>query len=523
MAGAGSFRATIHTDDGSVDTSGFLTAARKAAAGLRGLGVGQGDCVALLLRNDVPFLVATAAAQYLGAYAVPLNWHFKRDELLYVIQDAAPKVLIAHSDLLDVVGPALPPDLAVVEVAVPPALRKAFKIGAEVERHSGTLSWSEWLERQELHNATPPQPPDSVIYTSGTTGRPKGVRRQPPTGEQAVAGERMRAAVFGIGEGDRVLVSAPLYHTAPNYFALRAIRLAEKLVVLPRFDPENFLATIERYRISHVYAVPTMFVRLLALDPQIRSRYDLSSLRFVLHAGGPCPPAVKQGMIAWLGPIINEYYGSTEHGPLTFCTSDEWVAHSGTVGRAAPGVTISIQDDAGHELPAGAAGEIVARNFAHPDFTYHGRPADRAELQRGDLVATGDVGYLDDDGFLHLCDRKRDLVISGGVNIYPAEIEGVLAECPGVADAAVFGIPDTEFGEELVAVVQPRAGHLLDPAAVRTFLARRLAPYKVPRKILARDNLPREESGKIRKRLLRDDYLTATGKAASAVSREAST
>jgi long-chain acyl-CoA synthetase len=284
------------------------------------------------------------------------------------------------------------------------------------------------------------------------------------------------------------------------------VRLAELLVLQSRFDPEDFLAAIARHRITHVYAVPTMFVRLLALAPEVRTHYDLSSLRFVLHAGGPCPASVKDQMIAWLGPVINEYYGSTEHGPLTFCSSTEWLAHRGTVGRAPPYVEISIQDDGGVPVSVGIAGEILARNTANPDFTYHGREAERHELQRGELIKTGDVGYLDADGFLYLCDRKRDVVISGGVNIYPAEIEGVLAVCPGVADSAVFGVPDPVFGESLMAIVQPRSGVSLDINAVRDFVAERLASYKVPGSIEIRDALPREESGKIRKRLLRDPH-----------------
>ncbi|MBS7700165.1 MULTISPECIES: AMP-binding protein [unclassified Chelatococcus] len=510
MANASPFRATLHTSDESLGRAEFLALVEQAAAGLHALGVEPGDCVSLLMRNDSPFLVATAAVQLLGAYAVPLNWHFKKDELLYVIQDCEPKVMIAHADLLDVVSSGLAAGTSTIEVAVPPALRKAFKITDRSSGGVGALSWSDWLARQKPIALPSIRPPDAVIYTSGTTGRPKGVRRAPPTAEQAIDGERMRAAVFGIGEGDRVLVSAPLYHTAPNFFALRAMRLGEILVVLPRFDPEDFLATIERHRITHVYAVPTMFVRLLALDPQIRARYDVSSLRFVLHAGGPCPQTVKQGMIAWLGPIINEYYGSTEHGPLTFCTSEEWLAHRGTVGRAAPGVKIAIQDQEGGDLPTGVPGEIIARNFAHPDFTYHRRPADRAELQRGELVATGDVGYFDASGFLYLCDRKRDLVISGGVNIYPAEIEGALAGCPGIADSAIFGVPDAEFGERLIAVVQPREGVVLEPDEIRAFLSTQLASYKIPAIFLIRDNLPREETGKIRKRLLRDEYIQSS-------------
>lgn len=500
--------ATLVTGDEVLGPDALAERAARAATGMARLGVGQGDCVALLLRNDVAFLAATLAAQMLGAYAVPLNWHFKRDELLYILSDCTPKLLIAHADLVGQLDGHLPAELPVVVVPVPPTLARAFRVTGKAPAGSH-VDWTEWLRRSPPHAGDGAPAPDSVIYTSGTTGRPKGVRRRPPSPDLARAAEAMRATVFGIGAGDRVLVSAPLYHTAPNYFSLRAVRLAERLVVLPRFDARAFLAAIEEHRISHVYAVPTMFVRLLELPEQERKRYDLGTLRFVLHAGGPCPVAVKRAMIDWLGPVICEYYGSTEHGPLTFCTSEEWLARPGTVGRPAPGVELTIQDEAGRVLGPGETGEIVARNHTHPDFTYHGREAERAELQRGDLVVTGDMGFVDQDGFLFLCDRKRDMVISGGVNIYPAEIEGVLAEHPDIADCAVFGIPDPVFGEALVAMVQPRPGAGRDPDGIRTFLAGRLASYKVPARIEFRDALPREESGKIRKRLLRDALLGA--------------
>lgn len=504
-----SFAATIFTEDETVGPVTFMSRVMRAAAGFRDLGVSRGDCIAILLRNESAFLEASAAAQQLGAYAVPLNWHFKSEELLYVIADSVPKVLVAHDDLLKNISSSLPDGLAVILVPTPPSLRRAFPTGS-VPPIGEYPCWHDWIEAQTPLADASPLPTDSVIYTSGTTGRPKGVRRQPPTAEQAAMGERMRSAVFDIGPGDRVLVSAPLYHTAPNNFSLRAVRLAEALVLLPRFEPERFLAAIERYRITHVYAVPTMFVRLLALAPEVRGRYDLSSLRFVLHAGGPCPASVKQQMIEWFGPVINEYYGSTEHGPLTFCTSNDWLAHRGTVGRPAPGVTLSIQDDTGQPMPPGSEGEILGRNQAHPDFTYHNRGPERDELQRGDLIMTGDIGYLDEDGYLYLRDRKRDVVISGGVNIYPAEIEGVLAEYPGVADSAVFAVPDAVFGESLMAIIQPEAMASLDTSAIMRFLDTRLASYKVPRIIEIRHELPREESGKIRKRLLRDPYWTSS-------------
>ena len=499
---------TIYLGDDVIDGDTFQLQAWKAAAGFRAIGVGQGDCIALLMRNDGVFLEATVGAQKIGAYVVPLNWHFKADELLYVLRDSQPKVLVAHADLLPTIAAELPSQMRVVVVPPPAAIARAY--GPDRNRRAipvGLPQWSSWISPQQPIADTNVSAPDSVIYTSGTTGRPKGVRRKPPSSpDQAAANEKMRAAVFDIGAGARVLVSAPLYHTAPNYFSLRAIRYADSLVLATKFEPEPFLALIEKYRITHVYAVPTMFVRLLALDQAIRDKYDLSSLRFVLHAGGPCAPAIKRQMIEWLGPVISEYYGSTEHGPITCCSSEEWLAHPGTVGRAVPGAVIRIEDDEGKPLPTGSAGEILARNTAHADFTYHNRQAERDQLQRGELIMTGDIGYLDADGFLYLCDRKRDVIISGGVNIYPAEIESAIAEFPGVQDSAVFGIPHPEFSETVMAIVQPRAGTELDHTRLLAFLSERLARYKVPSGIEIRHHLPREESGKIRKRTLRAPF-----------------
>jgi long-chain acyl-CoA synthetase len=485
---------------------------QRAASGFRALGIAPGSRVGLLLRNDPVFLEASLAAQMLGAYPVPINWHFEADEIMHVIDDSAPAVLVAHADLLDKIADRLPPELSILEVA--PAEAPSGAGSPERGRGAPTGAprrepqiWSVWIEGQERHLGEPLPATESLIYTSGTSGKPKGVRRELATAEVAAAGDRMRSQIFGIEAGSRVLVPSPVYHTAPNFFALRALRLAELLVLSPKFEPEAFLADIERHRITHVYAVPTIFVRLLELPADTRAAYDLSSLRFILHAGGPCSPSVKQRMIDWLGPVICEYYGSTEHGPLTFCDSFEWLGHKGTVGKAAYGVTLRIEDEDGRPLPTRQIGEITARNAAHPDFTYHNLEQERNALRSGDLIRTGDVGYLDEQGFLFLCDRKRDVVISGGVNIYPAEIEAVLAACPGVRDAAVFGIPDETYGEALVAVVQAIEPDSLDEAMIADFLAGRLARFKLPRQIAFVAALPREESGKIRKRLVREDYL----------------
>ncbi len=284
-------------------------------------------------------------------------------------------------------------------------------------------------------------------------------------------------------------------------------------ILQPRFEPEELLQLIEQYRITHMHAVPTMFVRLLHLPEAVRRRYDLSSLERVVHGAAPCPMHVKRAMIDWWGPVITEYYGGTETGFVTFHTTEEALRKPGTVGRPLPGVTIKVYDDNGRELPPGEIGEVYSwLNAGNLDFTYHGMADQRAAIERDGVVSIGDVGYLDEEGYLFLCDRKRDMVISGGVNIYPAEIEAALLALSGVRDCAVFGIPHEVYGEALCAYVEPEPGATLEEAGVRAFLAERLADFKVPRVIRFATGLPREDSGKIMKRKLRDPYWEATGR-----------
>jgi long-chain acyl-CoA synthetase len=258
--------------------------------------------------------------------------------------------------------------------------------------------------------------------------------------------------------------------------------------------------------------VPTMFVRLLKLSIKVRHKYDLSSLKFVVHAAAPCPPDVKREMITWWGPVINEYYGATETGTVVFCTAHEWLQHPGTVGRPQPDVMLSILDEGGRELPRGEVGDVYVRLTTGSDFTYHGDDEKRRNAERNGLISVGDVGYVDADGFLFLCDRRNHMVISGGVNIYPAEIEAEILKIPGVADCAVFGIPDTEFGESLCAVVQPQGAAQLCENDIKSFLRDHLARYKVPKMVEFRNELPREDSGKIFKRKLRDPYWDKVGR-----------
>jgi long-chain acyl-CoA synthetase len=284
------------------------------------------------------------------------------------------------------------------------------------------------------------------------------------------------------------------------------------LVLQPRFDAEELLQLIERHRITHFHIVPIMFVRLLKLPDAVRARYDLSSLRFVIHGAAPCPPDVKRAMIEWWGPVIHEYYGSTETSLVTHCDSAEWLARPGTTGRPMEGIEIRILDAEGRVLPPGATGDIHVRSPRIADFTYHNQDRTRRAMERDGFVTLGDVGYLDEDGYLFLNDRSRDMIISGGVNIYPAEIEAALHTLPGVHDCAVFGIPDPEYGERIAAVIEPRPDARLTADLVVDYLRPRLANYKLPAHIEFRSDLPREDSGKIFKRKLREPFWAAAGR-----------
>ncbi len=491
----------------------FGLRARRVASGLRAFGVKPGDSVAILMRNDIAFLEASFAAMMLGAYAVPINWHFKAEEVSYILTDSAAKALIGHADLLSAVTVTAPAHLPVIWLATPPEILSAYRIEPDhAAVPAGAVEFESWLAAQPPYEGPPVPQPQSMIYTSGTTGHPKGVRRKAPTAREHEVNEALRSLVYGVMQGVRCLLPGPLYHSAPNSFGLRAARLAELLVLMPRFDAETMLQIVARERIEAIFMVPTMFIRLLKLPEEVRRQYDVTSLRHVIHAAAPCPADVKRAMIEWWGPVIYEFYGGTENGPVTFATSEDALRKPGTVGRPSPGAQVRILDNDGKQLPAGAVGEIYSRIEGYPDFIYHNLPEKTADVLRDGLITCGDLGYLDEDGYLFVCDRKRDMVISGGTNIYPAEIEAVLHTAPGVQDCAVFGVPDAEFGEALMAVVEPRSGAELDVAALRKQMADHLADYKVPKHIEIRSDLPREDSGKIFKRRLRDPYWEKAGR-----------
>lgn len=465
----------------------------RLAGGLNALGLQEGDVLAVLLRNQPEYGDAILASRTGGTYYCPINWHLTAEEVSYLLRDSGAKAILAEPDLLARVRAALTEEIAVLEAGA---------------------SYEAWLSAQAPYGGPTVPPRAHLGYTSGTTGKPKGVRRKPvpldrlPAQRAAMA--EVLAMTFGIAPGCRALLPAPLYHSAPSVFAQNALAMGERLVLMSRFDAEEFLALVERHRIDVAYLVPVMYVRLLRLPAEVRRRYDLSSLRFVASTGAPCAPEVKRAMIDWLGPIIHETYASTETGMVTAATAEEALARPGTAGRAVGGAVIRILDEADRPLPPGEIGRVFVHQPAYPDFTYHGRDADRLAIERDGLISLGDMGWLDEEGFLFLCDRASDMVISGGVNIYPAEIEAALLRLPEVLDCAVFGIPDAEFGEKLHALVQPASTAEPDAAALVEGLRAHLAGFKIPRSFAFTRELPRDPNGKIAKRRLREAHWAAT-------------
>ena len=489
-----------------------LDDARRLATCLALAGIGSGDTVALVMRNDIAFITASVAANLLGATAVPVNWHFSASEAAYVIRDCAARAIILHADLWRSLAPDLPPDLVagklLIGVRTPPELAAAYRLAPQnCTVPDGITDLAQVLRDTAPMPADKPVPVTAMIYTSGTTGHPKGVRRLGPS----IPSKDGYGRIFQ--PGLRTLLPTPLYHSAPNRFGVMTFFCGGELVLMPRFDAEDTLRLIEKHRITAMFIVPTMLIRLLKLPAEIKDRYDLSSLSDVVCAGAPCPFEVKRGIIDWWGPCFYEFYGSTETSALTWCTSAEALEKPGTVGRAVASATVKILDETGAECPPGVPGEVYGRLHGNADFTYHNRPQDRADVERDGLITSGDIGYLDEDGYLFLSDRKRDMIIAGGVNIYPAHIEEAMLQLPGVVDVAVFGIPDPEMGEAICAVVAPESGVSLETDNLHAALSGQIARYMLPKVIVIDPDMPRDASGKVNKRKLRDQYWSGTGRA----------
>jgi long-chain acyl-CoA synthetase len=500
----------------ALDTQELHFRARCAAVGLAKLGITVGDTIVLYLRNDFALIEASLAAGLVGAYPVPANWHFTAAEAAYLFQDSGAKVVIVHADLLAQIASAIPPGMHVLVVPTPPEVQAAYNICSDTDVAPGHANWNEWVASFVPFEGQPQAAPGTMIYTSGTTGRPKGVRRLQPTAKEADLGIRIWSNTFGF---DRIepsllvtVVTGPMYHSAPNSYGILAARLGGTVILQPKFDARELLDLIERHRVTHLHMVPIMFNRLLKFEASDRDRCDLSSLQFVVHSAAPVSPLVKRDMMEWWGPVVFEYYGTSETSILAFCTPQEWMDHAGTVGQPLPDVDMKILADDGSFVADGSTGQIGVRTPERAGFSYHRDDAKRARATRAGYFLTGDIGFLDAAGFLFLCDRATDMVISGGVNIYPAEIEAELQKMPGVRDCAAFGIPDDEFGESICAVVEVQENYALSADDVKAYLRQRIAGYKVPRRVEFGSDLPREDSGKIFKRKLREVYWAHTGR-----------
>ena len=484
----------------------------KVAGAMVAIGLKEGDTIALMLRNEPALMDIMLAARQLGLYFTPLNWHFKSEEAAYIVRDCGVKALFAHTDLFQQIRDGIPPDVPVLALRPHPLTMAAYDIREPARLITdGTSDWAAFVAEAAPLATSAAIPRGMIAYTSGTTGKPKGVRRFPPSPEEASAFAERMAQMFrralGLTPDARCLISAPLYHAAPCISSLMIAQFGAWLRLEPKFDAQSTLSTIERLQVTHPYLVPTMYVRLLRLPEDVRYKYDLSSVKFVSSTGAPCAPDVKRAMIDWWGDVINETYASSETAYLTAISSAEARSKPGSAGRPLDGVSIKILGDDGNEVAAGVVGKIYARSFATPLFTYINREGDRKAIEHDGYVTVGDIGYLDDEGYLYVSDRRTDLVLSGGVNIYPAEIEQALIGMPGVADCAVFGVPDAEFGQSLVAAVQTHDGVAVTAQQVRDFLSKRLANFKVPRVVEFRNSLPREDTGKLFKRLLQEEYI----------------
>lgn len=469
---------------------------RRRAAGLAealaSMGIGRGDSVALAARNGFHFFEIELAMRSLDGYVVPLNWHLTAAEAGYILRDCNAKVIIGEPTLL-----------ASLESVIPPSAQRIV-LASDVS--SPTQSYEQLVATVPSKQRTGSGLESSIIYTSGTTGHPKGVRRLPKSAAEIEARRVALNQLYPSRPGARALVTGPQYHLFSLAVTMTYFGAGASVFVMERFDPEAFLEMVATHRITHTHLVPTMMVRLLRLPKHIRSRYDVSSLEFLIHSGAPCAEDIKRGLIDWFGSVIWESYGSSETGAITMIDSQEWLERPASVGRPFATGEVRIYDAAGNRLPPREIGEIYTVMRGTPDFTYHGNDSARDQVGRDGLIASGDIGWLDEDGYLYVCDRVKDMVISGGVNIYPAEIEAAILSHPAVVDAAVFGIPDAEFGEKIAAHIKPSAP--LDEPTLLAYLRERIAPYKLPKVIVFQDELPRLENGKILKRALRDPYWT---------------
>lgn len=511
IAGARGDEVALVDERGETTWAAFDERVNRLVHGLRDAGVEPGATVAVMSGNRRELFELTAACGHGGWLVVPVNWHWTAEELAYVLDDSDAVALVVEDRYAEVAEAALADERTgrcTVRVAVGDAAPDGF------------------VAYEELLAAGSPDEPDDqamggpMFYTSGTTGFPKGVRTSLTALGADVAVLDMVAGGFrsmlDLPEAGVTLLVGPAYHSAQWVFSVFPLLTGSTVVMRHRFDPAETLELIDRYGVTNLHLVPTQMVRMLKLDDEVRAGFDGSSLEVVYHGAAPCPPEVKRQMLEWWGPVVTEYYGGTEGGFLTMISGQEWLERPGSIGKALGTVELQILDDAGEPCPPGEPGQIWFKSLLGTDFEYHKAPEKTAEAHREPGVGTlGDVGYVDEDGFVFLSDRKIDMIISGGVNIYPAEIEGVLVTHPAVADCAVFGVPDDEMGESVKAAVELLAGfEASDELAAELVghVREHLAGYKAPRSVDFEERLPRTPTGKLLKRHLRDPYWEAAGR-----------
>lgn len=457
--------------------------------------VNPGQVISLMMENRAEYMMVIWGALRLGVYIAPINWHLKEDEVAHIVSDSD-SVLVISSDQHHPITSLL---------AIP-----CINID---EPHNYSLIQQALASKEHISPNFTQTEGQVMYYSSGTTGKPKGIRRPivnrdfgtPPPVDGFIASS------YGLDSNSIYLSPAPMYHAAPLNWSLAVLRLGGCLVTMPKFDAEEFLSAIDKYHITHTQLVPTMFVRLLALPSVVRKKYDLSTLQMAVHAAAPCAPEIKKAMLAWWGHIIHEYYGGSEANGVTALGPEEWLSHQGSVGKAVLG-NLHICDEDGNELPANQSGTVYFSGL--PDFEYYKDPVKTREAYNIKGYSTlGDIGHMDEDGFLYLTDRRAFTIVSGGVNIYPQEIENILISHPKVADVAVLGMPNPEFGEEVVAVIEtmgtkPREAEFKQE--ISEYCKARLAGFKCPRRVIIFDSLPRMPNGKLLKREIMTTLLEAS-------------
>lgn len=473
----------------------FIGRRNRLGHGLLALGLPPGGHVIVYAENSLEHYLAGSAARAAGLIPAPMNHHLVAEEVAYILD---------HSDAVAVlVSDRFLPIIEAVR-AETPKVRHVILLGEE--RRPWAVHLHDLLAGRRTDPVEPPGGAGfgaSIIYTGGTTGRPKGALRRGMNPQDLM--DTLRAMDL-LDPAHVHLVAGPMYHSAPGGLALYAHLVGATVVIMPRFDPEQALAQIARHRCSSTFMAPTLLKRIVDLPAAVRARYDVSSMRTIIMAAAPCPMSVKEAVVAYFGPALYEFYGSSELGVNTILRPEDVLRKPGSCGQAAPGKEIALLDDDGRPVPVGAPGELYVRRCPGLLDEYYRDPEATTRMQRGEWYTVGDVAYVDADGFYYICDRKRDMIISAGVNIYPAEIEDVLHRHPKVLDAAVFGVPDDEWGERVHAALHVRPGETLSPEEITAFCREHMAGYKVPREISFHDVFPRDAAGKLLKRRLREPY-----------------